>query len=163
MSGEESPSEIEFGGGNKIKFNSENKAVLVNPSLPGNSPVPGVSIKKGQLVEVVPVRDFSWACKGNRETNSYNWVGPGGDGHYETGDERHMLPGAPFCGLIGRVGGGEWHYLGNSNTFTADDSGNLYLTANDVTPSNCPLSNKSECYSDNKGTPTATVTVNIKK
>jgi hypothetical protein len=88
-------------------------------------------------------------------------VGPGGDGDFKSKDERYMLPSAPFCALIGRVGGGEWHNLGERNTFTADDSGNLYLTANDVTPTNCPLSDKSECYSDNKGSPT--VTVNVKK
>jgi hypothetical protein len=51
--------------------------------------------------------------------------------------------------------------LGDKNTFTADDLGSLYLTANDVTPGNCPLENKQECYSDNKGT--VTVTVNVRK
>jgi hypothetical protein len=149
--------------GASSKYSTEKKAIVVDPSLPGTISAPGVSVKKGELVEVIPARDFKWACKGEAITNNYNWVGPGGDSNYAGQDQRTMLPDAPFCALIGRVGTGTWHYLGDSNTFTADSSGRLYLTANDVTPKNCPLSDKSECYSDNKGSSSATVSVNVGK
>lgn len=142
--------------------NSIENKIVVDPSLSSPSPVPGVAIKKNYLVEIIPARDFQWACKGDAATNSYVWVGPGGDGRFRS-DQRIMLPDAPFCSLIGRVGTGSWHYLGDKNTFAADSSGGLYLTANDVTPGNCPLPNKQECYSDNKGTASATVTVNVRK
>ncbi len=138
----------------------ENK-IFVDPGLSSPNPIPGVSIKKNNSIEVIPARDFQWACKGNATINAYTWVGPGGDSSFRS-DERNMLPSAPFCSLIGRVGTGAWHYLGDNNTFTADSSGSLYLTANDVTPGNCPLPNKQECYSDNKGTASATVTVNVR-
>lgn len=142
--------------------NSVENKIVVDPSLPLPSPVSGVSIKKNDLVEITTARDFQWACKGDAATNRYVWVGPGGDSSFRS-DQRSTLPDAPFCSLIGRVGTGSWHYLGDSNILTADSSGGLYLTANDVTPGNCPLPNKQECYSDNKGTASATVTVNVRK
>lgn len=152
-------------GGVEVKAsskNSTNKNYTVDPSLPGNSPVPGLILKEGKLVEVIPARDFKWSCKGN-VADPYNFVGPGGDSNYTADDERTRLPSTPFCGLIGRVGKGKWHYLGDDNTFISDSSGSLYLTANDVTPGKCPLPDKNECYSDNKGSASATVTVNVKK
>jgi hypothetical protein len=142
---------------------TDNKAISVDPRLPGNSPVPGISIKKGQSVEVIPARDFKWSCKGNVNIVD-EFVGPGGNGFFDKGDKRHLLPNAPFCGLIGRVGTGAWQYLGgDKNAFISDSSGSLYLTANDVTPENCRLPDKSECYSDNRGDTSATVTVNVGK
>ena len=142
--------------------NSVETKIIVDPSLSSPSPVSGVSIKKNDLVEVIPAKDFQWACKGDAASNRYVWVGAGGDNSFSS-DRRSMLPDAPFCALIGRVGTGPWHDLGDNNTLTADSSGGLYLTANDITPRNCPLLNKQECYSDNKGTASATVTVNVRK
>lgn len=140
--------------------NSTENKIVVDPSLSAPSPIPDISIKEGNLVEVIPDRNFLWSCKGTKEAD-YDPVGPGGHSGYRT-DERAMLPDAPFCSLIGRVGTGAWHYLGGENTFTADSSGGLYLTANDVKPGDCPLQNKQECYSDNitKG---STVTVNVRE
>ncbi|NJR63169.1 MAG: hypothetical protein HC769_32955 [Cyanobacteria bacterium CRU_2_1] len=112
------------------------------------------------MVEVIPSGAFSWACEPDNIPPT--WVGAAGRGTYFDDPQTYTLPGKPFCSLIGRVGGGAWHYLGDKSTFTADDSGRLYLTANDVTPENCRVANKQECYSDNK-VRTATVTVNVRK
>jgi hypothetical protein len=72
-----------------------------------------------------------------------------------------MLPDAPFCSLIGRVGGGQWHNFGANSTFTSDSSGKLYLTANDRSSETCNLPDRSECYSDNIGTDSTSVTVKV--
>lgn len=137
--------------------NSIENKIVVDPRLSSPSPVAGVSVKKNDLVEVIPSGGFPWSCdQGNKI-----WVEAAGKGSDFDDRQKYMLPSAPFCSLIGRVGKGAWHPLGDKNTFTADDSGSLYLTANDVTPGNCPLENKQECYSDNKGT--GIVTVNVRK
>ncbi|MDX2228254.1 MAG: hypothetical protein NW220_01360 [Leptolyngbyaceae cyanobacterium bins.349] len=149
--------EIGFGKDQKIKF-GEKKPTIVNPKMPGNEPISEEFIKEGASVQVVPARDFEWACKG-QTTEQYNLVGPGGDNRYSS--EGLMLPSAPFCSLIGRVGEGQWHNLGANSTFTSDRSGKLYLTANDRPPETCELDNKSECYSDNIGTDSASVTVKV--
>jgi hypothetical protein len=133
----------------------------VNPTSPFPQPVPGVSIKKGNVVEVIPDSKFKWNCKGGGGIENA-WVGASGDAGYTLADERSTLPGANLCSLIGRVDVGKWHNLGKNNIFTADSSGGLYLTANDVKPEDCPLRDKNECYSDNEANNTI-VQVNVRK
>lgn len=135
--------------------------IFVDPRLSSPSPISSVSIKKNDLIEVIPSGDFSWACE--PENQPRTWVGPAGRSTPFDNPQDYMLPSAPFCSLIGHVGGGEWHYLGDKNTFIADDSGSLYLTANDVRPERCRQENKQRCYSDNQGTADATVTVKVRK
>lgn len=136
--------------------NSIENRIFVDSRSPFPSPAAGVSVKKNDLVEVIPLGGFPWSCDRGNKT----WVDAAGKGSDFDYPQRYMLPSAPFCSLIGRVGNGAWHPLGDKNTFTADDSGSLYLAANDVTPGNCPMENKQECYSDNKGT--GIVTVNVR-
>jgi hypothetical protein len=128
----------------------------VDPRLSTPPAIDKVDIKKGDVVEVSPNKDFKWAC----EQDAKNPVGAGGGRDFDKG---YMLSNAPFCSLIARVGTGAWYSLADKNTFTADSSGKLYLTTNDVKPSNCPLDDKQECYSDNKVIENTTVTIQIRK
>ncbi|AKG24253.1 hypothetical protein [Calothrix sp. 336/3] len=128
----------------------------VDPRLPTPPAIDKVKIKKGDVVEVRPDKDFKWAC----EPDAKNPVGPGGGRDFDKG---YMLPSAPFCSLIAKVGTGAWYSLADTTTFTADNSGSLYLTANDVKPSNCPLDDKQECYSDNQVIKNPIVTIQIRK
>ncbi len=130
----------------------------VDPRLPTPPAISSVYIKKGDVVEVSPDKDFKWACEQNAKNP--NPVGAGGGRDFDKG---YMLPSASFCSLIARVGTGVWHSLADETTFIADSSGSLYLTANDVKPSNCPLDDKQECYSDNQVIKNATVTIQLRK
>ncbi|MEK7743268.1 MAG: hypothetical protein AAB578_02680, partial [Elusimicrobiota bacterium] len=86
----------------------------------------GISVSQGQTVQITA--SGTWGSGGgNPPSGPDGLAGMGGVGGFNIG------------ALMGRVGGGSWFLIGSNKTFTAPQSGSLYLAMNDST------------YDDNSG------------
>jgi len=104
----------------------------------------GIQVIKGEQVSITPMRPSkTWDCSNGGEINAAG---------FEQGQHRDLWvePGANFCELIGKIGeAGPFLHLGTEPDFIAQESGTLYLGANDLLPHHCP--EPYSCFDDNKG------------
>lgn len=63
----------------------------------------------------------------------HSWIGPAGNYLDAVPSGSQPLPGYPGGCLIGRIGTGDWFWLGEFLSFFADESGELQLAVNDGT------------------------------
>jgi hypothetical protein len=125
-----------------------------------------VNVLDGQTIEIVQTGG-TWNCA----KDHYVFTGADGDPQHEglesEGDKANFLvPGRPICLLVGRIGSGPWFPVGNRGIITADRSGELQLTANEIPPTLCTYPTKppngtlnKTCYNDNQGTISVKITV----
>jgi hypothetical protein len=138
----------------------------VDPKRTPPKPIHEVNVVDGQEIEIVQTSG-EWNCA----TDHYVFTGAEGDpkhaGLESDYDKAHFLvPGRPICMLVGRIGSGPWFAVGKNRTITADRSGELQLTANEIPPHYCvyptvppPDTPNTECYDDNQGTISVRITV----
>lgn len=125
----------------------------VNPKKWAPQPVPGVTLKQGDVVRIAAVSG-QWAC-----ASTVGPVGIQGNSAYVATNKLWAAPSGSFCSLIAKIGDGPWQELGQQMQLTAGRAGPLALTANDIIPRNCPQPpDKFSCYSDNQGN----ITIQIK-
>lgn len=140
--------------------------ITVNPTIVWNDT--GIQIKSGSSVSIQATGQVNIASPGD---GADKWVGPGGWGEIPS----FLCDGRPCLykytvndslgSLIGKIGAnGRAFSVGANASFTASESGNLYLGVNDgisdwtgKTLSESELISK--MYSNNRGSFTATVQV----
>jgi hypothetical protein len=126
----------------------------VDPTEWAPAPVPGLMLTQGDRVAIRAVRG-QWVC-----ATVAGPAGIQGNTHYKATYHLWAVPSAPFCSLVGKIGDGSWEELGDRPQFTADRSGTLALTANELMPTNCSQPpNDTSCYTDNEGTITILITI----
>ncbi|GAB3902022.1 hypothetical protein GCM10029964_091710 [Kibdelosporangium lantanae] len=136
----------------------------VNPRVYPPKAIQDLPIEAGQWVHIKEVGTKKWNCApegpwGKAETELSGIAGiehPGDAGAF-------LVPDEPICSLVGRIGDvGKWQEIGLHPDFIATTSGMLYLTANEIPPTECPYTDDTghpRCYSDNVGSVEISVTV----
>ncbi len=107
--------------------------------LPEHIEIPTVMTWVDTGIELQAGEQFSMSVSGLANTcdhqdcpEGYNlWVSPVGQTDFLCDAPDCQLIGAPDMGVIARIGGGNPFYVGAGGTFTAEQTGNLELTAND--------------------------------
>jgi hypothetical protein len=126
----------------------------VDPTQWAPAPVPGLTLTKGDRVTITAVSG-QWVCATVADP-----AGIQGNTHYKATYHSWAVPSASFCSLIGKIGDGSWEELGDRPQFTADRSGELALTVNELMPGNCSQPpNDTSCYTDNEGSIKILITV----
>lgn len=123
-------------------------------------PVPSITVQRGQAVRVTQNdANETWSCA-QQET-----LATGIEGAKHDGDSgKFEVSGKNICLLIGKVGDqGEWKPIGPNFVFVADDTGPLWLKANEIPSDDCLYEDGSpptpRCYSDNEGSIEVTIRV----
>ena len=114
-----------------------------------------ISIQKDDDVQIiVQGDDANWSCnldEQNREELA------SAEGLIGVRNDRNLVRSANLCELIGYIQNSNYFRVGSYEQFIAEESGTLYLGANDW--KDCDWN----CYSDNKGTLSVRVVVLRKK
>jgi hypothetical protein len=134
------------------------RVYTVDPRSESPDPVEGLRLRAGDILQVLQ-RSGYWVCDPNHGPAYRSGIGgadvPGDD---NTG---YLIPDAPLCSLVVKVGNGGWMRLSDTSQVTLTTSGPLYLTANDTISSACNVShtNGHGCYGDNVGFVTVEIIV----
>ena len=93
----------------------------------------GIELQVGEQFSI-SVSGLANSCNNPDCPEGFNfWTSPVGRTDFLCTAPDCQLIGAPDMGAIARIGGGDPFYVGAGGTFTAEQSGNLELTANDGT------------------------------
>lgn len=122
----------------------------VNPKLEDPPAVDRLVLTKGDVIAIT-AKEGAWRCITDPPYEKP--VSLEGNSSYRAEIMNSFrVPGRNLCTLIGKVGtSGTWRDIGQSLTMTADTSGPLYLTANDLSTERCSQMPEGSCYEDNEG------------
>jgi hypothetical protein len=123
-------------------------AYRIDPRLESPPPVAGLALEPGDIVHIVK-KSGVWGCDRSGKMN----LGLGGLRNPPGDPATFLVPLAPLCSLVIRIGDGRWAFIGDAERFPVAASGSLFLTANDVAIDSCDagVNYGMGCYDDNTG------------